>query len=257
MINQLRAEMYRQFHTKGNYLLTIFVICYSALTTFYKSVGGVVMTGGIQHALEEIDTTNWSVLTGVKFLTMGSSLLIYVFISIFVMVIGTEFSQNTYKNTLISGISRLQFIVVKYLTMLINILLQVFVFYLTGIITGLLCGRKLGSSWGYLLSTTFTTTFVTTFFISVIFGMAIVLLILTSLSIVSAVFIVLFPVLVNLVTTVTKWDWLKYLDFFGVSNKIALKLITLNQFLPYILTSCLILLICFIISLLLFQRKEL
>lgn len=256
MINQLRADFYRQTHTFGHYLLLILVILFSVITVYSKNVGGIMVSAPADF-LGRLANRQWTLLSGTRGLTISSSVLMYAFISIFVMVIGYEFSQQTYKNTLVSGISRSGFIIAKFVTMLLDIFIQVIAFYLAGILTGIALGRKIGTSWGNLFSTTLLTAVIVTFFIDVVFSMAIVILMLTSSLIGSAIFIVAFPMLISILSMITKWNWLKYIDFFSVTVKISLKEITVNQFQPYIWTSFAILAVCFGLSLTIIKRKEL
>lgn len=145
MINQLRADFYRQTHTFGHYLLLILVILFSVITVYSKNVGGIMVSAPADF-LGRLANMQWTLLSGTRGLTISSSVLMYAFISIFVMVIGYEFSQQTYKNTLVSGISRSGFIIAKFVTMLLDIFIQVIAFYLAGILTGIALGRKIGTS---------------------------------------------------------------------------------------------------------------
>lgn len=256
MINQLRADFYRQTHTLGHYLLLILVILFSIVVVYSKQVGGVMVSAPVD-VLERLSTVPWTLLSGIRGLTISSSVLMYAFISIFVMVIGYEFSQQTYKNTLVSGISRSGFIIAKFVTMLLDIFMQIVIFFLAGILTGMALGRNVGTSWANLFGTTLLTALIVAFFIGVVFSMAIVILMLTGSLIGSAVFIIIFPLLVSIISMISKWDWLKYIDFFGVSVKISLKQLSVSQFQPYIWFSVAILIICFGLSLILIRRKEL
>ncbi|MBZ2199817.1 MAG: ABC transporter permease [Lentilactobacillus hilgardii] len=256
MINQLRADFYRQTHTLGHYLLLILVILFSIVVVYSKQVGGVMVSAPVD-VLERLSTVPWTLLSGIRGLTISSSVLMYAFISIFVMVIGYEFSQQTYKNTLVSGISRSGFIIAKFVTMLLDIFMQIVIFFLAGILTGMALGRSVGTSWANLFGTTLLTALIVVFFIGVVFSMAIVILMLTGSLIGSAVFIIIFPLLVSIISMISKWDWLKFVDFFGISVKISLKQLSVSQFQPYIWFSVAILIICFGLSLILIRRKEL
>lgn len=255
MINQLRADFYRQNHTFGHYLLLALVILFSVVVVYSKQAGGIMVSAPVN--IDQLTRIPWTLLTGIRGLTISASVLMYAFISIFVMVIGYEFSQQTYKNTLVSGISRSGFIIAKFIIMLLDLFVQVIVFFLVGTLTGMALGRKTGTSWSSLFNTTLLTALIVTFFIGVVFSMAIVILMLTGSLIGSAVFIIIFPLLVSIVSMISKWDWLKYIDFFNVSVKISLKQLTVNQFQPYILISLAILIVCFGISLFLIKNKEL
>ncbi|WP_225430347.1 hypothetical protein [Lentilactobacillus hilgardii] len=135
--------------------------------------------------------------------------------------------------------------------------MQIVIFFLAGILTGMALGRNVGTSWANLFGTTLLTALIVAFFIGVVFSMAIVILMLTGSLIGSAVFIIIFPLLVSIISMISKWDWLKYVDFFGVSVKISLKQLSVSQFQPYIWFSVAILIICFGLSLILIRRKEL
>ena len=43
MINQIRADFYRQIHTTGMYIMLVLTIIYAATTTLGQSVGGVTV----------------------------------------------------------------------------------------------------------------------------------------------------------------------------------------------------------------------
>lgn len=130
MINQIRADFYRQIHTTGMYIMLVLTIIYAATTTLGQSVGGVTVRGD-SGQFAQVGGKSWSVLTGIKVANMGETMLLYVFIGVFVIVFGYEFSQKVYKNTLISGISRLAFVLAKYLVMLLDLLLLFAVNFLT------------------------------------------------------------------------------------------------------------------------------
>ncbi|WP_225429063.1 hypothetical protein [Lentilactobacillus hilgardii] len=107
----------------------ILVILFSIVVVYSKQVGGVMVSAPVD-VLERLSTVPWTLLSGIHGLTISSSVLMYAFISIFVMVIGYEFSQQTYKNTLVSGISRSGFIIAKLVTMLLDIFMQIVIFSL-------------------------------------------------------------------------------------------------------------------------------
>ena len=95
MINQIRADFYRQIHTTGMYIMLVLTIIYAATTTLGQSVGGVTLRGD-SGQFAQVGGKSWSVLTGIKVANMGETMLLYVFIGVFVIVFGYEFSQNVY-----------------------------------------------------------------------------------------------------------------------------------------------------------------
>ena len=152
MINQIRADFYRQLHTVGMYIMLAVTIVYALLAVLAKSVGGVTVSVG-SSVFTQIADRPWTVLFGLKAANMTATLLLYFFIGVFVIVFGYEFTQKVYKNTLISGISRLQFILAKYLVMLLDLLILVTVNFGMVLIGGLIKGRALGGDWSTILQT--------------------------------------------------------------------------------------------------------
>lgn len=134
MINQFRADFYRQTHTIGIYILCILVVLYSFLTVKNEMVGGIMMNGTTQDSFNGVFHGSWTQLLAVRALSIGSSILLYVFIGIFVIIFGYEFTQKTYKNSLTSGISRTGFFIGKYLTMLIDIIFLELLYFFSGIL---------------------------------------------------------------------------------------------------------------------------
>ncbi|GAA3196891.1 ABC transporter permease [Lentilactobacillus kefiri] len=256
MINQLRADTYRITHSIGFYITLLLVISYSVLITESKSIGGI-MVNADQSLLAHLANSNWTILDSIRGLTMSSSALMYVIMSLFVIIIGYEFSQKTYKNTLVSGISRFKFIMAKYVMLLFTIFINIFMYFLTVLATSMILGRKLGASWPHLINISLVTTLAVSFFISIVFSIAILVLMLTNSIVISSVFIVLFPLAVSMLHVFVKWNWLKYIDFFGASNKVAVGTLTASHFGPYILTCGIILVVCIGLSLVTIKEKEL
>lgn len=254
MINQLRTDFYRLSHTWGILLTLIFTITYSFIITSNNIVGGIMVTG---DSMSKLSVVSWTLKDGINASTLSSTLLIYIFIGIFVMTIGYEFSQRTYKNTLVSGITRSQFIISKYLIMLLNIFCLILIYFLTSIVSGMISSRTVGTSWQNLFSMVFNTSLVIAFFISVVFGMAILVLLLTSSVVIGSLFIVIFPILITTLHNIANWDWLKYFDFFSAAMKISLKLTPRNQLWNYVLVSLTVLIVTMILSVVLIKQKEL
>ncbi|OHY51931.1 ABC transporter permease [Lacticaseibacillus paracasei] len=255
MINQIRADFYRQIHTIGMYIMFGLTIIYSAMTTLAQNVGGVTVHGDSDQ-FAQVAAKSWSVLTGIKVANMGDTMLLYVFIGVFVIIFGYEFSQKVYKNTLISGISRLQFVLAKYLVMLLDLLLLFAVNFLTALVAGLVAGRPLGGSWGTLFAT-FSLSFVAaTFFVSVIFSIGVFLLVLTGSILIPAI-VVVFPLIIGVLHVLGEWDWIKYIDFFGVAQNIGVGGMKVSALPPYIAVSLALLVVMIGSSALMLRNKEL
>jgi ABC-2 type transport system permease protein len=210
-----------------------------------------------EELLEKLTAGTWTLHMGLQSSVLSSSILMYGFIGIFVIIIGYEFSQNTYKNTLVSGISRLNFVLAKYIVMLLDIFILLVVYFLLADLTGVVAGRSMGSTAVELVKDTSVAILVTTFFISVVFSLAITLLITTRSQIAAGVFIVLWPTAISIIEAVAQWDWLKYIDFFGAASGIGVGTIPSDQQWRYILVSIGLLVVSTVASTVVMRRREL
>ncbi|ADK18439.1 hypothetical protein LCAZH_1202 [Lacticaseibacillus paracasei] len=256
MINQIRADFYRQIHTIGMYIMFVLTIIYSAMTTLAQNVGGVTVHGDSDQ-FAQVAAKSWSILTGIKVANMGDTMLLYVFIGVFVIIFGYEFSQKVYKNTLISGISRLHFVLAKYLVMLLDLLLLFAVNFLTALVAGLVAGRPLGGSWATLIGTVSLSFVAATFFVSVIFSIGVFLLVLTGSIMIPAIVVVVFPLIIGVLHVLGEWDWIKYIDFFGVAQNIGVGGMKVSALPPYIAVSLVLLVVMIGSSALMLRNKEL
>lgn len=256
MLNQLRADTYRQLHTWGTYIVLAITILFSILITSSESVGGLMVSTD-DTTMDRLNHGAWSVLTGLKSATLSSTVLLYIDIAIFVIIIGQEFSKQVYKNTLITGITRLGFIVGKFIMMLGNILILTLIFYGTAAITGKLAGRSLGTSGLKLGQTIGNMTLTVAFFISVIFSLGVIMLVLTNSVVAATVGIVLWSILIGILASLSNWTWLKYLNFTGVAQSVALGGLKVSELGPYLGISGGLLLLTMAGSAILIQYKEL
>ncbi|KRM88065.1 hypothetical protein FD19_GL000349 [Lacticaseibacillus thailandensis DSM 22698 = JCM 13996] len=215
------------------------------------------MINGQTKLLNQLTENDWSIYDGVRGATLSSSILLYLFIAFFVIVIGYEFSQHTYKSTLVSGASRLSFVLSKYVVMLIDILAAMVWYFAVTLVTGMLAGRTLGSTIGQLANFTGTSLFVITFFISVVFSLAIIVLIATKSLVIAAVFVVVWPVGLSIVRLVTAWHWLIYLDFFNAATGISLRTLSLNDAWRSVTVSLVLLIVSIVASSMIMRKQEL
>ncbi|MFD1430072.1 ABC transporter permease [Lacticaseibacillus mingshuiensis] len=256
MINQMRADLYRQFHTLGYYLVVLATIALSALIVGFKSVGGVMIQTDTTN-LDKLASKSWTAIESLQAATLSSSLLVYLYIGLFVILIGYEFSQKTYKNTLLSGISRLQFIFAKYVTLVVDMLVLIFIYYLTALAVNGLAGRSLGENLGTLLGNTATESLTIAFFISAVFSLAIVLLVATGSNVIASVFIALWPILIGVIEALTQWNWLKYFDVTGAAENIALGTLKVDALWPYLGTCIGLVLLSLVGSAAVIRHREL
>ncbi|RXT54972.1 ABC transporter permease, partial [Lacticaseibacillus chiayiensis] len=178
-------------------------------------------------------------------------------IGVFVIVFGYEFTQKVYKNTLISGISRLQFILAKYLVMLLDLLILFTTHFAMVLIGGLIKGRALGGDWTTVFETMGLSIVAATFFLSVVFSLGVFLLIATGSMTIATIVVVIFPLLIEVLNVIAQWKWLKYFDFFGVSQNIGVGSMKMNALPPYIAVSFGFLIVMIGMSVLILRRKEL
>lgn len=257
MINQIRADFYRQRRSIGMLFLLIATVALGIGTTWNKITVGI-STGGEEyaHKLSEIQRQSWTIRTGLQAGVTSATSLIYFYIAVFVIVIGSEYSQHTLKNTLTSGISRLQFILGKYVTILIDIILLTLCYFITILLTGLALGRKPGANWGILGKDVAVMTISVSFCISVIISLGIILLIIAKSLVIPAVVIVIWPVVIGLVEFTAKWKWLEYFDFVGFGEQIVLNTLKADQAWIYAGVSAGVVLVAIIGSALIISKQE-
>ncbi|MFC6261272.1 ABC transporter permease [Levilactobacillus fujinensis] len=254
MFNQIKADSYRQLHTRGSYIILALTVLLSVLITAFESTGGIMINA---DTMQEFEGSRWSVMTGLKSATLSSTMLLYIDIALFVIVIGQEFSKKTYKNTLISGISRIGFILGKFVTMLLDILFLTLIFYGVVILTSLLAGRDGGASLMSLVRTLGLMTVTIGFFISVIFSIGVIVLVLANSVVTATICMALWPILIAILSNFTSWRWLRYINFTGVAQQITLGTLKIDALWPYIGVSFGVLILTIVGSALIIQRKEL
>ena len=257
MINQIRADFYRQRRSIGMLILLIATMGLGIVATWRKTTIGITIGGEeYAHKLLAIERQGWTVRTGLQAGSASATSLIYFYIAVFVIVIGAEYSQHTLKNTLTSGISRIQFILGKYATILIDIVFLTLCYFITILITGLALGRKPGVDWGILCKDVAVMTLSVGFCISVIISLGIILLIITKSLVIPAVVIVIWPMLISLVEYAFKWNWLKYFDFDGFGEQIALNTLKADQAWIYAGVSAGVVLVAIFGSALIISKQE-
>jgi len=126
MFNLLKAETYRLLKGKTFYITLACIIGYLLLIVLTKSVGVVgINTAAIS---EMLDTMVWSGFEVSKYLIRSMNLLQYFFLPIIVVVMGTDFTYATCKNTIGKGISRTYYYLTKLLIVFIICIFYSFVY---------------------------------------------------------------------------------------------------------------------------------
>lgn len=129
-------------------IVALLTIAWGAFNTQQEAVGGVSVNPP-QRILNRLVTKHWTVLDGIHGANFAGTFMLWLFMVVLVVVFTREFSQRTYKNTLVSGISRFQFILGKYLVLLADILVLFTLFFgaatLTGVVSRAGSRRRIGT----------------------------------------------------------------------------------------------------------------
>ena len=254
MIRLMKADIYRLLRTKGFYITMILVVAYAAMMVLSQSVGSV---GVNIPDLVDASTVQWNLKNAVQLTALSSSFLVYFLIGLFVIIFGYEFSQRTYKNSLTSGQSRLSFVVSKYLIQLLFFVLAS-ILYFGG--ASVVAAVKYGvgdTAMGTFIWETLILSVSVSLVISIIFSLASLILVSTNSTVLAAVFVVIYPIAIQIIAMVTKFEDLKYVDFFGLAQQLGIGALSAKELLPYIGINVVIILFALLGSTFVIRKKEL
>ncbi|GAX48199.1 ABC transporter permease [Pseudolactococcus reticulitermitis] len=253
MIRLMKADFYRLSRTIGVYITLLVVVGFGILNTIFEAVAsvGIEVDGG--SGLDLV----WNLPYLMQNTVTSTPLLNYCFISIFVILIGYEFSLKTYKNSLTSGTSRMTFVLAKYVTELLVLILATFIFFMAVLMAGIVKYGLADVNLFSIFSDMFLFSLVMGLMVSVLFSLATLILILTQSSVIAAVFIVIYPLILQIIGLVSKWENIKYFDLFGFPQMIGLNQLTLSESLPYLLVGLIIILLSLVGSAFVIKHKEL
>lgn len=121
MINTIRADLYRFFKTASFHLTFAILLFFVTITVISESYGTVGIN--IEEALPPQETVElaWTGIRAIQNILQSFSVLPLFIAPILVIVLGTDFSQRTYKNILTIGISRTEYIISKLITLFLSI----------------------------------------------------------------------------------------------------------------------------------------
>ncbi|MGC6767106.1 ABC transporter permease [Enterococcus sp. LJL128] len=254
MIRLIKADFYRLFRAKGFYITFLLIIVYAALIVISQTVGSV---GVNTTDLVDSKSIVWNLTLAVQYTAFSSPFLVYFLIGLFVILLGYEFSQHTYKNSLTSGVSRLCFMLSKYVIQLTCfIVASIFYFCGSAVIAFFKYGAE-GIDMGGFFWDTFKLAIGVSLVISVIFSLASLILVLSGSTVIASVFIVIYPVAIQIFAMLIDFDGLKYFDFFGLVQQIGVGAISGKELVPYIIVSLLLILLSIFGSSLTIRQKEL
>lgn len=253
MINQIRADLYRQGHSVGMAIVTLLTIVWAMVSTQQEAVGGVSVNAP-EKMLNRLIAKHWSVLDGIHAANFAGTFMLWLFIVVLVIVFSREFSQKTYKNTLVSGISRLQFILGKYLVLLADVVVLFSLFFGSATVTGLILGRPMG---GPLVHDFLFSVLLNSFFVSVIFSLSITVMLSFNTVVAQTIFVITWPLIISTATSILHWHWLRYFDFYNMTISLTTGALNATLQARYLLVSLGLLIVSIIASSWLLQQKEL
>lgn len=253
MVRLMKADFYRLSQTTGIRITLLVVAALGVLSVFFETA----ITSGVNVDNDLFKETVWDLPHLMQNTVASSSILNYCFISVFVILIGFEFSLKTYKNSLTSGTSRLPFVFAKYVTELVVLILSTFLFFVIVLVSGIFKYGTAGVDLFSIFSEMLLSSVVMGLMVSVLFSLATLILILTQSSIMAAVFIVIYPLIVQIAQLITKLDVIKYFDLAGFTQKVGLNLVSMNESLPYLFVGVAIILLSLVGSSVIIKHKEL
>lgn len=250
----MKADLYRLSRTKSVYIvlmLFLLIFIYSSLTGTVGSVG--VMNENINEAKNGVE---WDFVLAMQYLTVTACVLIYCFIIYFINIFSKEFSNHTYKNILMAGTSRSKYIFSKLFMLFIMILSTTIVYYL---INAALCYLYYGKPltvpenfWSSMVQFVIGLSLC----IMVYYIVASFLQILFNSTVAAIIFIVLAPIVIQILQVIQGWDWLKYIDYLSLTQSFGLGAIKGAELLPYIYANGLIVIISIVLNIWLLKKKE-
>lgn len=95
------------------------------------------------------------------------------------------------------------------------------------------------------------------FFISIVFSIGVIVLVLMNLVVAATITIALWSILIVILSGFTGWSWLKYINFMGAVQQITLGALKVEALWPYIGISFGVLILTIVGSAMIVQRKEL
>lgn len=254
MLRLLQADFYRLTRTKSIYIiiaLFTLLFIYSALTETVGTIG--VTNEAVSTAKQGIE---WDFKIAMQFFILGACLLIYCFIIYYVHIFSMEFSNHTYKNIFMTGTSRSTFLMSKLTSLFLSIFMSTTVIF--GAVAGVCLiyyGKPEQLPNDYLLST-FQFIAGLSLCIMVYYVVASFLQLLFHNVIPAIIFIVLAPIVVQVLQVLQDWQWLKYVDYLSLTQAFGLGSIKGEELLPYIYVNSGIVIVTTALSIMMLKRKE-
>lgn len=218
MLNTIRADFFRLFHTVGFYITQLVLVLMVVLDIRQKGLIFVmhfIINGQQMNFSDSLTNNSWNGVNTLQQLACGASTLIYFCLPLFVITIGYDLTRKTSKNLLSAGVSRLNFFLSKYLVFMSMCAMQFVIYYGAGFVFSSML-RGVGTFDGDFLRNFIQTLGIQFICLQGIFIFAVLALNLLGSNIAAVLTIMIFPgIILGVSTILDKVDWLKYINFQG------------------------------------------
>ncbi|MGM0110817.1 ABC transporter permease [Enterococcus sp. DIV0187] len=263
MLRLIKADFYRLFHSKVfHYILLVTIgLAGGIIISESFSAVAIVNTKELQDILDSFNQMDWNLMIAFKSTLLLSSLLTYLSIGLFTIISGYEFSQKTYRNTLASGVSRVTFVLSKYFVHLLSVLFLTALYLGSALVFAFIRYGTENVNMGTLIGEIFFSILSLTITIVAILSLANVLLISSSSSVLAAIFIVVYPLGIQIVNQISRlgsrWSSFKLFDLLGMVQRMAFEKISGKTLIPSIAMNVILMICTIIASAWMIKKKEL
>ncbi|GFH43418.1 ABC transporter [Lactococcus hodotermopsidis] len=244
MIKLIKADLYRLVRSTGFYITLLAI---------------ALVNGGITYLL----TSDFNEGANTSFHELVSeeqggytTIIIYFAVSLFVIIFGHEFSQLTYKNSLISGASKLEFILSKYVTILLAFMMLTYLCFFSTVVVAFVRFGAADMNLFVMIGNLLAVGFGVAVIVSIIFSLAMLLLIVTGSTVVAISFAILYHIVIVIVQLLLHWQFLTYLSFLDFGNLLDAPL-TFNIAAPYVAITFVVISLSLVFSTIAIKKKEL
>lgn len=256
MLNTIRADFYRLRHSKGFWIAQLLLIIFTLASIKFQAVGHVGVID--EQATEAAQTMAWSGTAGLIQMISMISFIMYFILPIIVIILGHDFSKQTYKNSLTVGVSREKYYLSKLVTISFVILLQLSYYYIVSFVASSVL-NGVGPDFNLDFVTTMIQTLGLQYLCTLaIITLAILFLYLFGSSVGMVIVAISFPIIIAIVSIVfSKLTFLHYLSFQGNADNAYDIIINNNHMLNYVASPLLFILVISTITIFIFKKREL
>ena len=250
----MQADLYRLTRTKSVYIVLLLFLAVFIFGTLTGTVGTIGVNN--ENINDATSGAVWDFVSAMQYFAVTVCILIYCFIIYFLTIFSTEFSNRTYKNIFMAGTSRSIYIFSKLLMLFTMIFSTTALFYFINATVCYLYYGNPATLPNDFWSSNLQFIIVLSLSIMVYYTVASFLQILFNSTVAAVIFIVLAPLVVQILQVIQGWDWVKYFDYLSLTQSFGLGALRGTELLPYIYINSLIVIIAIGLSILLLKRKE-